>query len=281
MVPLAHAVGWSRARRLLVALSVVVLAAWLTDRGLVRWIAFTAEVAGQVDNTVADLRLRVPDPPQLGLEGAQSRLVMAWDAADPACTAQAVATLRWVAGLTGDREGQVGLMLLPTAEDEVGKPLGTAVAAVHNQEKLLSWLQNSAGEQPVTVEALRQVVVSDEREGAIFARQLDNTELQLAAHTWARMAQGLELGRCGARLDGWKVQPKPGESWTAALQQKHAQVAALHGATALEPELSQQAAVRTAGLSAATAARWQRWIIAHQKVGDRLNEQGNGRGHGQ
>ena len=202
VVPLAHAVGWSRVRRLAMALAVVSLSAWVTDRGLVKWIAWTAEVASQVDNTVADLRLRVADPPQLGLEDAQSRLVMAWDAADPACTRRVVETLHWVGGLTGDRQGQVGLMLLPTAEDSDANPLGTALASVHYQEKLLTWLQNWTGDQPVTVATLRPLVVTDTREAAIFAQQLGNTELQLAARTWARMAQGLELGRGGARLDG-------------------------------------------------------------------------------
>lgn len=276
VTPMAHAVGWSRVRRAAVALSVLVLAAWLTDRGLVRWIGWTAEIAGQVDNTVADLRLRVVDPPQRELEGAQSRLVMAWDASDPLCTQQLMATLRWQAGLSGSSAGEVGILILPTAEDTEGNPLATALAAVHVQEKLLPWLENWPGDRPVTVAALRALAAADEREAAIFARQLDNTELQLAARTWARMAQGLELGKCGARMDGWELPPDASLPREQALAKELTHLAHLRGGSTLDPALSQEAAVRAAGLSAATAGRWQRWIIGHQKVGNRQNGQDNG-----
>lgn len=270
---LNHPLGWSRLRRAVVGLAVVLMAAWLTDRGLVRWIGWTAEIASQVDHVMADLRLRVADPPQLELEGALSQLVVAWDPTDPACTRQLAATLRWIEELPESRRGEVGLLLLPTAEDAPGNPLATALAAVHSHEKLMPWLRNWAEDRPVTVATLRGLAVGDDREAAIFARQLDNTELQLTARIWTRMAQGLDLGSCGARVDGWQVASSSVGDWRAALAKQLAKLVAFREGATLDPALSQQAGVRAAGLTAPAEERWQRWIIEHQRVSNAANSQ--------
>lgn len=274
-----HALGWSRLRRLAIALSVVILSIYVTDRGLVRWISWTAEVAAEMDGAVADLRLHVADPPQERWDDGQARLVIAWDPSDPRCTQRLQQTQRWIRAQPADRDLQVGWMVLPTADDAGDDRLSTALVALHSRERLLDWLAQAPKDQAVTVEMLRKVAAIDEREAAIFDRQMADTEVQLAARTWARMAQGLGLGRCGARLDGWLV-GDPGTAgdpaaWQGALEKIWRQMVALHGGPSLDPRLSQLAALRAAHLEPAMAARWQRWIIKHQRFGNRMGDNGD------
>lgn len=277
--PVPHAVGWSRLRRLAMAISVVILSIYVTDRGLVRWISWTAEVAAEMDGAVADLRLHVDDPPQERWDDGQARLVMAWDPSDPRCTQRLQQTQRWIRAQPADRELQVGWMVLPTAAEADDDGLSTALVAVQSRERLLDWLAQAPNDRAVTVEMLRKVASTDAREAAIFERQLADTEVQLTARTWARMAQGLGLGRCGARLDGWLI-GDPGTAgdpaaWPGALEKIWRQMLALHGGPSLDPLLSQTAALRAAHLEPAMAARWQRWIIKHQRFGNRTGDNGD------
>lgn len=275
--PVPHAVGLSRLRRLLVALSVVILAIYVTDRGLVRWISWTAEVAAEMDGAVADLRLHVADPPQERWEAGQARLVMAWDPRDPRCTRRVQLTQRWIRDQPGDAPLQLGWMVLPSADAD--DDLEAGLMALQSRDRLMEWLPSAPADRPLSVEVVRQAAATDAREAAIFARQLVDTEVQLTARTWARMAEGLGLGHCGARIDGWLV-GDPGtaasdEAWLAALGQTRRQIEALHGGSALDPRLTQEAALRAAHLDPATAARWQRWIIQHQRYGNRAVGRGD------
>lgn len=277
-VPVPHAVGWSRLRRLLVSISILILSTYVTDRGLVRWISWTAEVAAEMDGAVADLRLHVADPPQERWEDAQAKLVMAWDPSDPRCTEKLQQTQRWIRSQPYQREVQVGWMVLPTAEDSGDAGVSTALAALQSSERLVDWLADAPKDQPITLEMLRKAAATDARAAAIFERQLADTELQLTARSWARMAQGLGLGRCGARMDGWPI-GKENEAfdsftWQVALEETWRQLVAIHGERSLDPTFPQTAALRAAHLDPAMAARWQRWIIKHQRYGNRAA--GNG-----
>lgn len=277
--PVPHAVGWSRLRRLAMAISVVILSIYVTDRGLVRWISWTAEVAAEMDGAVADLRLHVDDPPQERWEDAQAKLVMAWDSSDPLCTERLLQTRRWIQSQPEEREVQVGWMVLPTAEDAVDGDLSTALGALQGRDRLLSWLASLPKGQRLTLEMVRKAAATDAREAAIFEKQLTDTELQLTVRTWARMAQGLELGRCGARIDGWLVGKKdaPYDSftWQVALEETWRRLVPIHGERSLDSTVPQAAALRAAHLEPAVAARWQRWIIKHQRSGKRTGDNGD------
>jgi hypothetical protein len=276
--PVPHAVGWSRIRRLLVAISGLILSTYITDRGLVRWISWTAEVAAEMDGAVADLRLHVADPPQERWDDAQAKLVMAWDPSDPRCTEKLQQTQRWIRSQPADREVQVGLMVLPTAEDAVDGGLSTALVALQGFDRMMDWLAAVPKGQAITLDVVRQAATTDERESVIFERQLADTELQLTARTWARMAQGLGLGRCGARMDGWPIGKENAAfdsfTWQVALEETWRQLVSIHGERSLDPTFPQNAALRAAHLDPALTSRWQRWIIKHQRSGNRMN--GNG-----